>query len=339
MTRAIGGALDSRARPEDFFVEEIPEYLPAGVGPHVLATVEKRGLTTFELVRRLAIALGIRAEDIGSAGMKDRHAVTRQQLSFPPPITPEAVLALALDDIQILTAGRHGNKLRTGHLAGNRFIVVLRGLDVPIDEAVRRATATFEHFARPPGLPNGYGDQRFGADGDNAEQGRALLRGARLRIPPREQRLLISAYQSELFNRYLEQRLKDGLYHSVIMGDLLRKTDTGGIFVCADPELDGARLARGELAPTGPMFGADMRQPPEGSAAAQRESAILAEAELTLADFRRVARIAQGTRRPLGVPITAPSVEPLPDGALRLAFRLPPGSYATIVVRAITRGE
>ena len=93
----IAGVL--RTSCEEFFVDEEPAYLPAGAGDHVFVRIEKRGLTTPQAVERIARALSVNARDIGVAGMKDRHAVTRQWLSLPPPVTPEAAQALAIDDV------------------------------------------------------------------------------------------------------------------------------------------------------------------------------------------------------------------------------------------------
>ena len=100
-----GGEL--RSDPADFEVEEIPAYAPTGEGSHVFAWIEKRGLTTFQAMRALAGAVGVHERDVGSAGMKDRHAVTRQVLSFPPPVTPEALLAARIDGVSVMSAVRH----------------------------------------------------------------------------------------------------------------------------------------------------------------------------------------------------------------------------------------
>jgi tRNA pseudouridine13 synthase len=332
----VGGVL--KAEPEDFVVEEIPAYPPTGEGSHVLATVEKRGVSTFDAVRRIAQALGIHDSDIGTAGLKDKEAVARQQISLPPPVTLTAVLALDLPGLRVLSAGHHPHKLKTGHLRGNRFVVIVRGLDLPVPEAVDRTRAVLERLARPPGAPNFYGDQRFGVGGENPALGRALVVGERVRARPRprEARFLVSAFQSALFNRYLEERMKDGLYDRVIDGDILKKNDTGGLFVTTDPTTDQARLASGELTPTGPMFGSAMLAPPEGSAAAQREATLLAAEGLTIGDFRRVAQIGQGTRRPIAVQVAEAAVVPLP-GAIELRFILPAGAYATVVCGEILK--
>jgi tRNA pseudouridine13 synthase len=292
-------------------------------------------VTTLEAARRLAAALGVPEADVGTAGLKDRHAVTRQQLSLPPPVTPEAALAAAVEGVRVLSAERHGNKLRTGHLRGNRFTLVVRELAVPLDEAVARARAILERLARPPGAPAWYGEQRFGAGGDNAEKGRRVLAGERVPGGFRERRLYVSALQSELFNRWLEARLADGLFARVIEGDVLKKTDTGGVFATTDPAVDQERLERGELAPTGPMFGPLMRPaPPEGTEAARREAAILAASGV---DFARAGKLAEGTRRPLAFPVGEPAVRALEEGALELAFALPAGAYATVVAAEIMK--
>ena len=155
----IGGCL--RTSLEDFQVEEIPAYMPCGEGDHVFAWIEKRGLTSAFLLGELAKALEIRDSDIGIAGMKDRYAVTRQMVSLPPPITPEAVLALEIKGVKILSAERHGNKLRTGHLKGNRFILRVRDLSCSVEDAVSRSTLVLEKLAVVPGAPNWYGAQRL----------------------------------------------------------------------------------------------------------------------------------------------------------------------------------
>ena len=180
----IGGVL--RTTDEDFRVDEVPAYEPSGAGEHVFARIEKRGLTTPHAVKAIARALGVRERDVGVAGMKDRYAVTTQWVSLPPPVTPEAVRALAIDGVKVLEAIRHGHKLRTGHVRANRFKLRVRGVD---PDAIERARAILARLAEAPGAPNFYGEQRFGRDGDNAAKGRALLaergeRGRAGRVEP-----------------------------------------------------------------------------------------------------------------------------------------------------------
>jgi tRNA pseudouridine13 synthase len=333
-----GGAL--RAEPGDFSVEELPAYEPAGEGDHVFAWIEKTGVTTLAAARALARAVGASERDVGSAGLKDRQAVARQYLSFPPPVRPDALLAAQVPGVRVLRATPHRHKLRTGHLRGNRFALIVRGLAMPADEAAARARAILARLAEPPGSPNWFGEQRFGAGGDNARAGRALVRGEqRGRGPaPRERRLLVSAYQADLFNRYLRRRVGDGLYRRVLTGDLL-SLRRGGLFATTDPAQDQARLESGELAVTGPIYGHKMRAPAEGSEAAARERALLDEEQLAAGDFRTLGKLAPGTRRPLSVPLEEVAVEPIDAQAILVRIALPAGAYATAVMREIMKSE
>ncbi|HTW95580.1 MAG TPA: tRNA pseudouridine(13) synthase TruD [Tepidisphaeraceae bacterium] len=166
----IGGAI--KRRPEDFFVQELPLYDPAGAGEHVYCEIQKIGLTTFEAVERIAAALGVSSRDIGYAGMKDAHAVSRQILSILG-TSEEAVTGLKIPDIQVMWADRHGNKLRLGHLRGNRFAVKIRDVS-PTD--VVKVQPMLDRMERS-GMPNYFGQQRFGRRDNNHLLGAALLRG------------------------------------------------------------------------------------------------------------------------------------------------------------------
>lgn len=164
----IGGVL--KQRPEDFVVHEIPAYDASGDGEHVLVEIEKTGLSTMDAIDHIARRLKVPRRDIGYAGLKDTHAVTRQWLSIRGP-APEAVNDVATEKIKVLFADRHRNKLRVGHLKGNRFIVNVRGVDpmkVVTLPPVLRQLAT-------RGMPNYIGDQRFGRRNRNDVLGAALL--------------------------------------------------------------------------------------------------------------------------------------------------------------------
>lgn len=164
----IGGIFKDSA--EDFAVTEIPLYPPCGSGEHVYATVEKRALTTLELLRRLARELSVAERDLGYAGMKDARGVTSQTVSIPG-VTPEQVATLEIPNVKILSVARHNNKLRLGHLAGNSFRIRLRG--VPVDARQRAEAALAIIGSR--GLPNYFGSQRYGALGNSATIGICLL--------------------------------------------------------------------------------------------------------------------------------------------------------------------
>ncbi len=174
LTAAIsgtGGVI--KTRPEDFFVEELPLYPAASEGDHTYILIEKRGLGTRDAIDRLARALNVPRRDIGSAGLKDTHAVTRQWLSVEH-VDPERVRGLDVADIRIRQVTRHTNKLRLGHLAGNRFVIKLRELTMPLDQAARTAEQVLSILMQK-GVPNYYGPQRFGNRVDNHLIGKAVI--------------------------------------------------------------------------------------------------------------------------------------------------------------------
>ena len=329
-----------RRTPEDFVVEEIPAYAPSGRGEHLYVTFTKRGLTTLDAVGALARALDVDPRAAGFAGMKDKHAVTTQTASFGFPMARDAEAAvsqLAVPGLTILGAARHDNKLKPGHLLGNRFTVALA--DIPSGE-VLALCARLEAIGRI-GVPNAYGPQRFGRDGDNPERALAWLAG-RERGPrgAREQRLLFSSLQSLLFNRVLERREAAGTWAGVLPGDVAKKHDTGGLFgvPLEGPELDDARVraATGAISATGPMFGAKMRWPEGEPAAIEREVLDAASAEPLR--FEAVRDLGEGTRRPLRLFVAEMATEPpSPQGSTGRAvvvvrFVLPKGGYATTVL-------
>lgn len=166
----IGGVI--KQRPEDFFVQELPLYEPSGQGEHVYCEIQKVGITTFEAVDRIARALGVDRRNVGYAGMKDARAVSRQVLSIHG-TTEQAVMALKAPDLSVLWAARHGNKLRLGHLAGNRFAIKVRQVD---PTSVIRIRPVLEEIRRR-GTPNYFGEQRFGMRRNNHLLGAALIRG------------------------------------------------------------------------------------------------------------------------------------------------------------------
>jgi tRNA pseudouridine13 synthase len=332
----VGTAGTLRTTDDDFVVDEELPYAPSGAGDHVFVRIEKRGTTTVDAARALARALGVRDRDIGIAGMKDRHAVTRQWLSLPPPVAPEQALAVELPGVRVLEAHRHAHKLRTGHVRANRFVLRVRGVDAGAAERARQILAA---LSEPPGAPNWYGEQRFGRDGDNPARGRALITGERpLGRDRRLDRLMISALQSQLFNDWLTARIGDGLYREVLAGDLLHKRG-GGMFVCDDPATDQARLAAGELVVTGPMFGDRMRMPGTASPALAREAEVLARAGLPREAFSSVRALAEGTRRDAAIEVAGATVAALDGSTLEVGFALPGGAYATAVMREVMKGD
>jgi tRNA pseudouridine13 synthase len=317
--------------PEDFCVDEVPLYAASGTGEHQYLRVQKRLLTTPELVRRVARALDINDRDIGYAGLKDKHAVTTQWLSVHTKVAVSPDLNLG-EGAKILDVSRHENKLRTGHLLGNRFTITLVSVH---EQALERARA-IEGRLRERGLPNYFGAQRFGHGGRNLEDAlRFLARGGRTRNRF-EQKLLPSVLQSEIFNRYLSARLALGR-ERLIAGEVVRLEGAGAMFRVDDVEKEQPRLDARDLHLTGPMIGPKMR--PAAGTALEIEQRLIGELGLDEAALGILGRAAPGARRDLFAPLSDLSVEEVTDRserALRLAFTLPAGGYATEVIRQLT---
>ncbi len=324
----VGGTL--KTEPEDFRVDEIPAYAPTGEGTHLFVRFEKRNLDTKRAVDTIARALDADPRGAGFAGMKDRRAVTIQWASFEG-ADPDRAMALELDAIRILEAARHPHKLRTGHLRGNAFEIVIRGA-TPDLGVVRAVLERLD----AEGCPNYFGAQRFGYEGKNVERAlRWVLGGGRAPRKRFERKLLVSSLQAAIFNTVSGQRVTEGLLGRCLDGDLLKKEDTGGIFVAEDHAVEQPRLDRFEVSPTGPIFGAKMRWP-EGDALV-RENAALEAWGLERALLKRFRKAGEGTRRVLRVRPKDVDLSLRPDGSILLRLTLNKGAYATVITREIMK--
>jgi tRNA pseudouridine13 synthase len=227
----VGGELKQQA--SDFEVEEIPAYLPNGAGEHLFLWVEKVGIGAEQLTRHIVQSLRLSKHDLGVAALKDRHAVTRQFVSVPSKYE-EQIAAINTDQIRVLSAVRHQNKLKTGHLRGNRFSILIRNVVPDSFETACQIADCLKEM----GVPNYFGDQRFGIDGETAQLGFDLLRGDQTAedIHPARRRFLLrfalSSAQSVMFNQALSERLREGLLRQVLLGDVLQVAASGGVFVC-----------------------------------------------------------------------------------------------------------
>jgi len=315
-----------RATPEDFRVDELPLYSPSGEGEHTFLRVEKRLRTTEDVARSLARLAGAKPRDVGYAGRKDRNGVTTQWFSVPG-LDPSRACEVELPGIRVLEAVPHPHKLRTGQLAGNRFRIVVREVD---DRECAEAADRLEELASK-GLPNRFGAQRFGRDGDNVERAQSLLRGEKVAGDRRAARFLLSALQSAVFNATLAAR--EAPLDSVEWGEVAMVHESGGSFVVEDVERERPRAAAFEISATGPIFGTRLLQPV--GAAAERERAALATYGIDPDQLRlpRGIRL-RGARRPFRVR-PADATAHREAGALVLCFTLPPGSYATVLVEEL----
>lgn len=319
-----------KVEPEDFEVEEVPAYEPCGEGEHTWLWLEKRGIATLDLVPVLAEELGLHPREIGYAGLKDAQAVTRQWLSVEG-LDEERARGLQGEGWRVLRVSRHGNKLKLGHLRGNRFALLVRDAGAEDAEAAR---ANLEHMARH-GAPNYFGEQRFGKRGANLDKGLRILHGnpkkAARAMPKRLLRIIVSAVQSEVFNRVVVRRLSS--LGTLMTGDVAFLHRNGACFVSRDPASEQVRADSFEVSPSGPLPGPKMLEP-EGEPAAI-EQAVMDELGVTKELFGRIPfHLAPGERRPLRVPVWQPEVEAVAEG-VRLGFSLPRGSYATSVLREL----
>lgn len=347
----IGGVLKSQ--PADFVVEEIPAYQPCGDGEHLFLWIEKTSTPADQLGRHLATVLGITPRDLGTAGLKDTHAVTRQFVSVPRRVESR-LRKIDTDSIRLLDAKPHQNKLRTGHLRGNRFQVLVRDVvgwtpssdhsHAGTDEGVHPTAFAIAERLRRSGVPNYYGSQRFGNKYSTLKLGLKLLTETHAgsdkdsRKPKRGflPRLALSAAQSWLFNNVLAERLQEGLLDRVLLGDIMQKCESGGLFDVRDVAVEQPRFEARETVLTGPMFGPKMK--PAQHEPADREQRVLATAGLTLDAFRRFGQLAEGTRRPLLIWPEDLQVRATDDGLL-FEFSLPSGAYATVVLREFMKTD
>ena len=304
---ASGASASLKGHNADFIVTELPLQLPAGAGEHLWLDIEKNGANTAFVAQQLAAAAGVQDKDVGYAGLKDRHAITRQWFSIhlPKAETPD-LTQLQHPEFKVLQQQRHVKKLRAGDLQGNQFRILLRDVrgDRHAIEANLRAVAT-------QGVPNYFGAQRFGHDGGNVELGRAMLaREIRVRNP-KKKGLYLSAVRSFVFNEVLALRIQRGLWGQTLPGDVL---DEAG-------------------QPTGPLWGrgrvgsTDQAQALEMAVAA-RHAGLCNGMEFAGLDQARRALVA----RPLDMAWDWPQAD-----QLLLSFSLPAGHYATSVLNEILR--
>ena len=315
-----------RSCPEDFIVEEIPRVQPEGEGSHLWLWVEKRSANTDWVARELAKAVACAQRDIGYAGLKDRHAVTRQWFSTPANDKTEKMLEDAdIEGVQILKFCRHGRKLKRGTLDGNRFSLRIREFGGDIAETEQRLEQI-----RLDGVPNYFGPQRFGHQGRNVAQGLSLLKKG-VRLQRNKKSIYLSAIRSFLFNQVLAERVRQGTWNSMIEGDLAMLDGTQSIFPCGIPDaVIEDRCKRLDIHPTGPMPGEDGSQP-MGHVAMLERGVLQNWPELI--EVLTAQRV-KASRRALRL-YPAKLEWDIKGGNLELTFTLPPGCYATTVLREI----
>ncbi|WP_262287758.1 MULTISPECIES: tRNA pseudouridine(13) synthase TruD [unclassified Pantoea] len=318
-----------KANPEDFVVVEDLGYGADGEGEHLLVRIRKVGANTRFVAEALAKYLGIHQRDMSYAGMKDRHAVTEQTLCFrlPGNAMPD-LRGFALEGVEILEVARHKRKLRIGALACNAFRLVIRQI------SDRDAVETRLTQIRDAGVPNYFGEQRFGRNGNNLIMAEKWARNEIVMRDRNKRSLLLSAARSALFNQVTSARLQQqGGLSQVMSGDALQLTGRGSWFVAQPEELDAlqARVDQHQLRITAPLPGCGEAGPQADALAFEQQA--LAEATLLLSLITRE-RVDAARRAMLVVPRDL-CWNWWDEVTLEMSFWLPAGSFATSVVREL----
>jgi tRNA pseudouridine13 synthase len=317
-----------RAEIGDFRVEEQPLITPEGEGSHLWLEIEKRAANTNWVAGQLARCAGVRQRDVGFAGMKDRHGVTRQWFSIGMQEARDHDWpSWSIEGVNILQAGYHVRKLRRGVLSGNRFRIVVREFEGDWDELLERV----DRAARR-GVPNYFGPQRFGRGGHNVQRARDwLCRGARIRRNQRS--IFLSAARSFLFNQLLSARVERGDWNRLLDGEMAALDGSRAVFACTLPDAElERRCAEFDIHPSGPL-------PGKGDGGVEREALALEvdilAGEKALVDGLAAAGAEAGRR---SLRLRPAELQCEQDGdTLLLRFRLPPGAYATSLLRELVQ--
>ncbi len=312
-----------RERPEDFVVDEILGFEPSGDGEHDLLKIRKTSANTAWVARRLAVFAGIPARDVGYAGLKDRHAITTQWFSVRRAGATDWQ-SFDAEGVEVLEVHPHRRKLRRGAHQANAFRIALRPVaDSPspavVDERLQTIAAG--------GVPNYFGEQRFGRGGANIDLARALFAGERMKRDRRS--IAISAARALLFNTILDERVSSGNWALVVGGDLVNLDGSGSVFAESGENL-GERLDELDIHPTGSLWGSGA---PLGSGEASRIESSAVQGHMDLCDGLVALRI-DAASRPLRMRVRQLEWQ-IDKDAVRLQFELGRGCYATAVLREI----
>lgn len=376
----VGGLIKSS--PDDFVVEEIPAYSPKGEGEHLFIKARKRGMSTPTLIRIICKKFKAREFQIGYAGLKDRDATTTQWISVHLPVKDRRVIAArAVDELNaenenfsIIESAFHVNKLKLGHLKGNRFVIKVADLAVPAVEA-KKICETIKLELSERGVPNYFGAQRFGAarnghvvcmafmrgdyqtafellypfmrggspaDGRQADLYKLFIKKSWRKLvaetPQAMLRVVASAYQSRLFNVFLSERANE--IDKIYAGQWAQKNDSGAKFISDDEAADNERCRAKAISPTGPIYGPDMRW----------SSGVMGEAEREL--YMSQSAPMESLRNPVGgvhLPGERRAMRFFADpiqinfdeagNSASFAFSLPSGCYATVLLREFMKNE
>lgn len=336
----------------DFVVNEIPLYEFSGEGEHLVLHIRKKNMSTWEMIDRIANHLNIKAREIGYAGLKDTNAMTTQYISLLKKYE-EKLESFHHENIKILDKSYHNNKIRTGHLKGNRFFIRLK----KVTPAIAKKIDGVMKKIRDEGMPNYFGFQRFGNDGKNYELGEKILNGTHKEKNVKLKKLLINSYQSHLFNLWLSKRLEmNTLLNSfksnelvdllnmkketitvlqkqthpfkIFSGDLLMHYPYGKVFHCEADEMENEidRFNRRDISVTGLLAGKRAKRAQDDAYSIEKEF----DRELNIDGARRYAWI---------FPEDIAWEYKEQEAWYELHFTLPKGSYATVLIEEIAKRD
>lgn len=314
-----------RSEKSDFKVFEKLPFLPCGEGEHLFIHIRKTGANTAFVAKQLAQYFSVKESLVSYAGLKDRFAVTEQWFGVHLPGKQSYDLSdLAIDGVEVLSSKRHNKKLRIGGLEGNRFEITLRDVS-ELDELVRRWHVISNH-----GVPNYFGEQRFGINGGNIDKALSLFAGGKVN-DKKKRGMYLSAARSLIFNQMISQRIEQENFDNLIDGDVLMLAGTQSVFLAEtiDQSLTDRHLSH-DVDITAPMWGAGELMTTaqalafEQSVAEQQPEFCLGLPRFGLKQERRRTRLV----------MKEPKID-IDNDVVTLSFFLPPGAYATTIMREL----
>ncbi|MDM5271844.1 tRNA pseudouridine(13) synthase TruD [Sulfurovum sp. zt1-1] len=339
---------DFKQTVERFFVEEIPLYSFSGTGNFLILKIKKTDMSTWKLIHVISKATGLDERDIGYAGLKDKNATTIQYISLPKKYEKELEKNLTTERIEILEKTYNKAPIKIGHLKGNRFSIILHDVSTK-DAKFFRSTAL---KMQKEGIPNYYGYQRFGEDSQSFEQGKEIAHSGK-KLKGSKEKLLVSAYQSHLFNEWLSMRVqlsstitkypaqnaakklgyplelvtvlaKQPQFFKLFLGDILQAYPYGKTTLLKDMTKSATMFSEAKLSPTGLLCGANIER-------AQSDAYYLEEPF----DDKELSSL-KGDRRYAWIwPKEVETHYESEQKTLTVKFFLPKGSYATTFLEEI----
>ncbi|KGJ97722.1 tRNA pseudouridine(13) synthase TruD [Thalassotalea sp. ND16A] len=316
---------DLRSSVSDFKVFELLPFQPSGEGEHLIIHIRKTGANTLFVARQLAKYFKVKEALVSYAGLKDRNAVTEQYFGVHLPGKTQYDLSdLSIEGVEVLSYQRHNKKLKTGALVGNRFELILRNVDDVDDVKARWQKAV------QTGVPNYFGEQRFGHENNNLTAATDLFNGKKVK-DKKKRGFYLSAARSYLFNLFVSERIQQESFSSPVNGDVYMLAGTRSIF--SQAEVDQAiitRLAEKDIAITAPLWGAG-ELATSSAALAFEQSLANQQGDYCqgLAKFGL-----KQERRRINLEIEAGQIASQND-VVTLSFFLPAGCFATTILREL----